>query len=112
QPAEARAAESRALQWTYDPESYAVGVGIRRDLVPVGAPQHPDIVIHPRPATNDPQRAGIGTARIPRLTAAVVVGAIPVGYPFPPTSYRPNGLGGYVPVGLVPRWRLIAGSVR
>ena len=82
-----RCARSPCLRHTYDSESDAVGVGIRRDLVAIRAPQHRHVVVHPGSAANDAHAAGVGSARIVHVAAAVVFAAVPVGHPFPHVSH-------------------------
>src|ERR1041385_8999338 len=43
----------RALRTAYDSKSYAICVGVGRHLVPVRAPEHRHIVVHPRSTTDD-----------------------------------------------------------
>src|ERR1700716_2234540 len=68
---------------THDPEADAVSVGIGRHLVPIRAPQHPDVLVHTRSPPHYPHAAGLGTARITAFADAVVVAGVPVGPPFP-----------------------------
>src|SRR5438067_13481100 len=67
----------------YHSESDAVRVRVGRNLVAARTPQHGHVVIHPGSAANDAHVAGVGPARIVHVTAAIIFGAVPVGYPFP-----------------------------
>src|SRR5262245_22985843 len=67
----------------HDPEADTVRVRVGRHLVPVCAPEHGRIVVHPGAASDDAQTARPWSGGVADIAAAVVFGAVPIRDPFP-----------------------------
>ena len=73
----------RETRGAYDPESDAVRIGVRRNLMAVRTAEHRHVVVHTRAAPDDSHVARPGAGRIPHFASAVIVRVVPVGHPFP-----------------------------
>src|SRR5271169_3213456 len=88
----------------HDSEPDAVRVRIRRHLVTVRGPQHTDILVQPRTASDDAHRAAWGTSRIARLAGGIVIRRVPIRHPLPDVADHV--------VQAVRIWRVDSGGLR